>query len=280
MSYVVAGAATQRLNLYYPTSGVLPLPCMIVIHGGGWQTGDKALPGTGHVFSELKSNGIVLAATDHRRSTETTWPDPVYDIKAAVRWLQANAHRLGINPHRIGIWGVSSGAHLAALVAATGTGVLTDTNLGNATMPEDVKVCVCHSTPTDFPEEDGDWSFQTVQNGRGFAVCSTSSQEAELFGGDGTGLNPCSGSGLTKSTEASPQTYLTPSSCPKWLIEHGDEDATVPWKQGERLHNAVSAVSGLSSTWRLATGKGHTGSDWNDDATVRAATAAWIVANL
>jgi acetyl esterase/lipase len=51
---------------------------------------------------------------------EAPFPAQLHDVKAAVRWLRANAHSYGIDPERIGIWGGSSGAHLAAPAGVTG----------------------------------------------------------------------------------------------------------------------------------------------------------------
>lgn len=277
--YVVGGHVEQKLDFYYPSTGGIPYRCCIVVHPGGWQQGDKALPGTSHIFAELKTSDICMVSINYRLAGDAVWPAQIYDVKAAVRFMRANATAYGINPHRIGIWGLSAGGHLAGLVAATGTGTLTDTSLGNASTSEHVTLCVCGQTPSYFPEEDADFASQATPNGRGYNICSTSSEEAELFGGIGTGVNPCSGSGLTKSDEANIRAYLGADSCPTWLIEHGDEDPTIPYKQGEHLHDAIVAA-GLNSTWRLAAGKGHSGADWNGDSAVRAATVAWISANL
>jgi len=49
-----------------------------------------------------------------------TWPQPVYDAKAAVRWLRLNAARLGVDPERIAVIGCSAGGNLAAMLAVTG----------------------------------------------------------------------------------------------------------------------------------------------------------------
>ena len=282
--YVTGGGTTQSLDLYYPSSGTgagaVPMRCMIEVHGGGWQGGDKGLPGTSHAFAELKSQGIVIASINHRLSTTVTWPTHIYDVKAAVRFVRANAREFGIEGDRIGVWGISSGGHLAALLAGTGTGTLTDTSLGNASISEDVRCAVIWHAPSYFPEEDADFLLQATPNGRGYSICSTSSEESELFGGVGAGINPCSGSGLTKSGEANTRAYIGASSCRRWLVEHGDSDATIPYKNAEGLYNTLASTNGISATWRLAAGKGHSGTDWNNDTTLRAATAAWIAANL
>jgi len=282
--YVTGGGTTQQLDLYYPSSGTgagsVPFRCLLIIHGGGWQGGDKALPGTSTALAEPKLQGIAIASLNYRLSTTDVWPAQIYDIKAAIRFVRANARELGIEPDRIGVWGQSSGGHLGALLAGTGTGVLTDTGMGNATISEDVRCAVIWHAPSYFPEEDADFALQATPNGRGYNVCSTSSEEAELFGGVGAGINPCSGGGLTKSGEANTRAYIGAASCRRWLIEHGDSDATIPYKNAEGLYDTLAATNGISATWRLAAGKGHSGSAWNSDTTLRAATAAWIAANL
>ena len=49
-----------------------------------------------------------------------TWPGAVYDTKAAVQYVRAQAAELGVDPERIGLIGDSAGAHLSSLVALAG----------------------------------------------------------------------------------------------------------------------------------------------------------------
>ena len=71
------------------------------------------------VPSEFVENGIASASVDFRQSTEARFPAMVHDIKAAIRFLRANAPEYGYRADRIAIAGASSGAHLAALVGVT-----------------------------------------------------------------------------------------------------------------------------------------------------------------
>ena len=65
------------------------------------------------------ANGFAVASVDFRQSTEARFPAQVHDIKAAIRYLRANAPTYGYRADKIAIAGDSSGGHLAALVGVT-----------------------------------------------------------------------------------------------------------------------------------------------------------------
>jgi len=58
----------------------------------------------------------VGVACEYRLSGEAAWPAQIHDVKAAVRWMRANADRLGIDPDKICVTGNSAGAHLALML--------------------------------------------------------------------------------------------------------------------------------------------------------------------
>lgn len=94
-----------------------PLPCVVFFFGGGWSSGTPAQfePQSRH----LASRGMIAIVADYRvKSRQNALPaDCVSDAKACVRWVRANASRLGIDPIRIAVGGGSAGGHLAAAVA-------------------------------------------------------------------------------------------------------------------------------------------------------------------
>jgi pectinesterase len=69
--------------------------------------------------AELARRGYVAATVEYRLSNEAKYPAQIQDLKAAVRYLRANASRYGIDPERIAAVGASSGGHLVALLGAT-----------------------------------------------------------------------------------------------------------------------------------------------------------------
>jgi acetyl esterase/lipase len=106
-------------DLYLP-EGAGPFPAMVVVHGGGWQQGTRAAyTGWGNY---LANAGIALFAVDYRLCSKDkkSYPEAVQDVRAAVQYLRGSAADLKIDPKRIGLWGDSAGAHLAALVALAG----------------------------------------------------------------------------------------------------------------------------------------------------------------
>jgi acetyl esterase/lipase len=91
-------------------------PAVVWVHGG-WYEGTR----DDDWFSPyLATHGFFAVSIDYRLSGEVPFPAQIHNVKAAIRWLRANAERFSIDPQRIGIWGDSAGAHLAALAGVTG----------------------------------------------------------------------------------------------------------------------------------------------------------------
>lgn len=122
-------------------------PNLIVwIHGGAWHSGSKENPPLG-----LLGYGYALASINFSLSTEQPFPAQVHDIKAAIRFLRANAVKYGYQPGKIIIWGSSSGGHLASLVATTNNNKELEGNIGNYTSASSsVQGCIDYFGPTNF----------------------------------------------------------------------------------------------------------------------------------
>src|SRR5690606_7893729 len=127
LTYAKAGDAELKLDLYVP-DGVDSPPLAVWIHGGAWRFGSKDNPPANFVDS-----GFALASVEFRQSTEAAFPAMVHDIKAAIRYLRANAQEYGYSAERIAISGASSGGHLAALVGLTSGGAEPEGDLGEHT---------------------------------------------------------------------------------------------------------------------------------------------------
>lgn len=115
----------ELADLYFPLT--MPkdahLPAVVIMHGGGFNDGDKGRPREINIGQTLALHGYVGMSINYqltKEKTVATWPQPVYDAKAAVRWLRQNSTKLGIDPDRIAVIGCSAGGNLAAMLALTG----------------------------------------------------------------------------------------------------------------------------------------------------------------
>jgi acetyl esterase/lipase len=106
-------------DLYMP-AGSGRFPALVAVHGGGWQAGARsAFQYWGPYLAE---RGYVLFAISYRLAKKDAkmFPQAVNDVLAAVQFLRAGASELEVEPERIGLFGASAGAHLAALAALGG----------------------------------------------------------------------------------------------------------------------------------------------------------------
>ena len=106
------------LDVYTPSASAQKLrPAILMIHGGGWRSGDRSQSNA--LAGQLAARGFVTVPVEYRLSTEALYPAAVFDVKAAIRWLRANARGYGIDPDQIAALGFSAGGQLAALVGST-----------------------------------------------------------------------------------------------------------------------------------------------------------------
>jgi acetyl esterase/lipase len=107
------------IDLYRPprANPGQPFPCVILIHGGGWDGGDRAE--IAHFNHWLASCGYVVAAIDYRLAPAHRWPAPRDDVLAALAFLRTHATSLGLDPARFVLCGRSAGGQIAQTVAYT-----------------------------------------------------------------------------------------------------------------------------------------------------------------
>lgn len=114
--YRQLGKRQLKMNIYRP-KGRGKHPAVLLIHGGGWKSGDKSLQVP--MAQRLAGAGYVTAVVEYRLSPEAQYPAAVHDLKAAIRWLKANARKYHLNPDKFAVYGASAGAQLASLVGTT-----------------------------------------------------------------------------------------------------------------------------------------------------------------
>jgi acetyl esterase/lipase len=105
-----------RVRVYRPDHQPSKLPALYWIHGGGYVMGD--IDQDDRLMMQLvKRIGCVAVSVDYRLAPEHTFPAPVEDCYAGLKWLFAHAGELGVEPSRIAIGGASGGGGLAAGLA-------------------------------------------------------------------------------------------------------------------------------------------------------------------
>jgi len=104
----------QLADIYCPDPAKRNHAAVILIHGGGWRTGER------HQFRwhahRLSTLGYLAVTIDYRLSPEHPFPAALEDCQAAVAWLRREAERFEIDATRIAAVGSSAGGHLAACI--------------------------------------------------------------------------------------------------------------------------------------------------------------------
>lgn len=103
------------LDLYRAVNPPALAPCVVVIHGGGWNNGERGQIPT--LNYQLARAGYVVADVSYRLAPAAIWPAQREDVLEAIRWLKRRAAGFGIDPHRFVLLGRSAGGQIAEAVA-------------------------------------------------------------------------------------------------------------------------------------------------------------------
>jgi acetyl esterase/lipase len=114
VEYLRHGDAALLARLYLPR-GETPAALLAELHGGAWCRGDRLDEDA--LNRELARRGVAVAAFDFRQPPQAGYPASLQDIHCAIRWLKTQAASLRARPDRVGVMGLSSGAHQAMLLA-------------------------------------------------------------------------------------------------------------------------------------------------------------------
>ena len=230
-------------DLYLPQA-LRKAPALVGVHGGGWQVGDRKFYRNWGGY--LAKHGYAVFAIDYRlmKPGVKTWPGLVYDCRAAVQFVRANAVELGVDPNRIGMIGDSAGAHLAALVALAGEEALFSSEYRSdpfASASVAVKVVVGFYGVYDMLAQ---WEHDQITRPR-------DSVTEKLLGGPPMVSRK-------KFFEASPLSYATVDrNSTRFLLIYGREDDIVePATQSEKFLTALKQAGFFARTI-IVPGAGH-----------------------
>ncbi len=108
-------AGRQLMARVYQPQGPGPFPTLLDLHGGAWRRKDRLAEEP--MDRALAASGVLVVAIDLRLSEEAPYPASVQDASYGVRWLKSKAAEWNGDPARIGVYGSSSGGHVAQLLA-------------------------------------------------------------------------------------------------------------------------------------------------------------------
>ena len=242
LQYAEVGGQALTLDLYQPSEPHAPL--LVWLHGGHWEAGSKdRMP-----LGPLVERGYAIASVDFRPASRAPFPGQVHDIKAALRYLRARAPDYGYDATRIGLLGVSSGGHLAALVGTTNGYAELEGNLGeHLGVSSEVQAIVSYCGASDLLTI----LAQSTPYGLGIREPALKTLLGAL---------PNDNEALARL--ASPVFQVDPHD-PPLLLLHGDQDPQMPINQAHELQGAYERA-GLDAKLIVLHGVGHGGAAFYD----------------
>jgi acetyl esterase/lipase len=232
-----ADSTGHLLDLYVPqASGKALRPLLIVTGGSAWlrENGKDYAAELAPFFTNA---GYVVAGVSIRSSLNAPFPAQVHDIKAAVRWLRANASDYRIDPDRFAVMGTSSGGWAATMAGVTGNDPELEGSVGRTGFSSSVQAVVDLFGPTDFLQMDEHMIGCAGFNERfGLDDCHNDPASPESL------LVNCSIQSCVEATrKANPITYVD-TETPPILIAHGQVDLLVPHHQSVLLYQAMQSA--------------------------------------
>lgn len=208
-----------KMDIIYPEDRTKKYPCVVWICGGAWIRLDRSAHTA--YLAELARSGFVVASVEYRTTNEGCFPMQLQDVKAGIRYLRALSDRYNIDTERFGVMGESAGGYLAAMAAladdpAFDVGAFTE-------FPSKVQAACPWYPPADVTG----FKYNSP-------VESAASMESLLLGKN-VMLNQ------EEALKICPVSFVT-KDAPPFLIIHGDNDHTVPFEQGEILHDRLEAA--------------------------------------
>lgn len=222
-----------KLDIYQPkhTNGK-KLPVVIYIHGGAWSVGNKEMimhKFRAYILNQLLQNQYTVISADFTNIDSQNHLDrSLQDIKDVLKWVKNNEGIYNMDSENIGIWGGSSGAHLAMLTAYK----------QNDDKSQDLPLLsyvVNLYGPTDLNELFRTDAHSAILKWFKFYYPKTyKTRNKKIMQLTGFDINNQKDKVIQRCKELSPANYITKNTVPT-LIFHGNEDNVVDIRQSEHL---------------------------------------------
>jgi acetyl esterase/lipase len=203
-----------RLDLYRHRDRPAGCPTLLQVHGGGWVLGSKNEQGL-PLMLHLASRGWVCASADYRLSPRATFPDPLIDLKHAMRWIREEGPSSGVDPDFVVVTGGSAGGHLAALIALTANEPVYQP--GFEDVDTSVRACVAFYGVYDFTDRHRLWAHPGLTRLLQRQVMKAALDEAR------------------EAYELASPMSRVGANAPPFFVIHGDRDTMVPVEEARRF---------------------------------------------
>ncbi len=224
ITYHVANNYEAKLDVYRPKHAKIPVPVVMMIHGGGWvgNAKEKAILGT-LPYLEM---GFTVVNVEYRIAKVSPAPAAVEDCLCALHWIGRNAKQYNFDLSKVIVTGASAGGHLA----------LTTSMIPSSAGFEDQCAYV------DDPDWTGPWSdvrprVAAVINW--FGITDVADMLHDHVRSYALSWLADSADREDLAKRLSPLTYVR-SGLPPILTVHGDADHVVPYSNATRLHEALN----------------------------------------
>lgn len=202
--YWRSGEEFLEVVIYKPSASAHPLPCIVLLHSGGWENGE---PGEFESTNRaIAAQGVAVLSFGYRLAPKYQWPAQREDVVNAVQWARDHAQELGIHADQLFLMGRSAGGQIASAAAYL--------------LPElKVRGCIAFYAPHDL--------IFAHQFSREDDILNALTLLRQYLGGDpgNAAENYLSSSAYHHVTEQSPPT----------LMLHGPRDSLVWVLQSRRL---------------------------------------------
>ena len=208
-------------------------PGVVLIHGGGFSSGarDSYLP----MAIRLAQNGYVAAAVSYRLTPMFQFPLPLHDVKAAVRFLRAQAGKYGVDKEHMAAIGASAGGTWSQFLAITRNMPQFEGTGANREESSSVDCAISYYGRSDMR--------RAYEGSRNAAAALP-----PLLGGDRM-------SALEQHYRGSPINWITPGAAPILAI-HGTRDQNVPFEQSVWLVERMRSM-GIEAELQTLAEAGH-----------------------
>lgn len=222
----------QKMNIYLPPEGEGPFPVILFLHGGGWRSGSRNDTQV-RPFLHGIHRGYAVISCGYRLLPDTCYPENLFDVKAALRFIREHDTEFCLDSEHIAIAGASAGAHLALMAAFT-QGQPAFEGGDTSTAPKILAV-VDQFGPTDFLRENE--QFEESGYARMNPPAEPGHGTADALLRSDTSLNPALCSFLSPIANVH-------AGIPPVLILHGKYDPMVPYQQSVTLFEKINSICG------------------------------------